>query len=89
MDKIDKDTVKFLKGKQAENAERQDRVCKEYFRLIKERPEEQVLPELMDRFVMGPFGEVYLYSLTYSLVGEPYVEIWKPRLILGDGKRPD
>jgi len=41
-----------------------------------------VTDELMDRFVAAPFGEVFLYSFSSSPLGEPYVDLWAPRLII-------
>ena len=48
--KVDKPTVDFLKDQQKRNAERQDRVVSEYYRLVKDRSDEEVIPELMERF---------------------------------------
>jgi len=42
--------MKFLKKKNRERAEMQDKVCREYYRLVKDNDEEVVLDELMERF---------------------------------------
>ena len=45
-----KDHMKFLKEKNKENKVRQDKVCREYYRMVKDQPEEDVLDSLMERF---------------------------------------
>jgi len=45
-----KEHLKFLKKTSADQKVRKDKVCNEYYRLVKTQPDEEVIPALMERF---------------------------------------